>query len=462
MDVWLHVGTGKTGTSAIQVGLARARERLAAAGLHYPAAFYPDQDASAREGGVTSGNALALGRLLQPRLAPSRFDPAAARAWLAGTLAEAGGRALLFSSEAMQMPDAEAAAPVLALLGDGGRRRVRVLYYVRHALDHTVAGYAQALKIGEGRAQPLEEYLAGVRIPFAAQLEAWARLVGREAIACRLYDEDRADLLRSLLATVHPAAAPLAAAAGPPEGVADRSSGGVVNRSPTPAEMRLLVRLNAEPDAAALCRRLVQGVLNAPPAVPQALSVGEAAYAAFAANNAATVEAINRDWLGPAGRASLRLTAGSIRIGEAAPAGEAAAAEATVAAAFIGTVRQMEAELGRLRRELRRAARGAMPAEDAPGEGGPARPAPRTAPATAPTTAPATAPAAGAAVQGAAAREAMAAARRAVAEGRIEAAIALLDAAERDGHGEARLLALRERLRQRHARRWNSDAGRPT
>lgn len=448
MDVWLHVGTGKTGTSAIQVGLARARERLAAAGLHYPAAFYPDQDASAREGGVTSGNALALGRLLQPRLAPSRFDPAAARAWLAATLAEAGGRALLFSSEAMQMPDAEAAAPVLALLGDGGRRRVRVLYYVRHALDHTVAGYAQALKIGEGRAQALEEYLSAVRIPFAAQLGAWARLVGREAIACRLYDEDRAELLRSLLATVHPPAAPLAAAAGPPEGVADRSSGGVVNRSPTPAEMRLLVRLNAEPDAAALCRRLVQGVLNAPPSVPQALSVGEAAYAAFAANNTATVEAVNRDWLGPAGRAPLRLTAGSIRIGEAAPAGEADAAEATVAAAFIGTVRQMETELGRLRRELRRAARGATPAGDAPDEGGPARQAPQSAPATA--------------IQGAAAREAMAAARRAVAEGRIEAAIALLDAAERDGHGEARLLALRERLRQRHARRWNSDAGRPT
>jgi hypothetical protein len=149
MDVWLHVGAPKTGTSALQAALARARGRLAEAGLCYPVACDADADARACRGEITTGNGAAIGCLVAPAHRPPGFDPAVACAWLERALAEAGdGRTVLFSSEVMQRPEPEAARALLDLLTQGGRRRLRILYFVRHALDYAVADYAQLLKVG--------------------------------------------------------------------------------------------------------------------------------------------------------------------------------------------------------------------------------------------------------------------------------------------------------------------------
>lgn len=420
MDVWLHVGAGKTGTSAIQAALAQGRARLAAAGLFYPEALNPVGDAIARAGGITSGNGLALGWMLSPTRLDARYDPEATRAWLLRALAEAGDRTILFSSEFMQQPDAAAIPPVLDLLRDGGRRRVRVLHYARHALDHAVAGYAQILKTADVQpaGRTLEDHLAAIGVPFLQQLETWAAAVGRDAVVARLYDEDRAALLRAVLGCVHPDAV---------GALPDAAKDALVNRSPTPTEMRLLGLLNAEPDAAALRKAFVNGVLNAPAAVPEALTLDEEAVAAFARHAQPVIDALNRDWLLPAGRMPILLSAGTIRIGPA-PAVDPARSEAALGAAFIGAARFLQAETSLLRRQVRQAERRLERlSAEGPGARRGAGPAPEE-------------------------MATVAAARAHARAGRVAEALAMLAEVARRGPLPGPVTALRERLQRRLAR----------
>jgi hypothetical protein len=231
MEVWLHVGTGKTGTSAVQVALARHRPALAAAGLHYPLGM--DDDAVALRGGTTSGNAKRLGWLGAPRLRPPGFDAEAVERWLDAALAEAGERPVLFSSEALQAPVPEAFAPVLARLRAGGRR-VRVLYLVRHALDHAVASYAQGLKVGDppDPSADLAAHLERHEVPFQRQLANWEWILGGAGdIDCLLYDSERQGegLARNLLRRIRPAFAAALPADAAPE---------AVNRTPPASSSR--------------------------------------------------------------------------------------------------------------------------------------------------------------------------------------------------------------------------------
>ena len=346
MEVWLHVGVSKTGTSALQVALAKLRPKLADAGVWYPEAMSPETEQLAQNGQITSGNAVELGWFASESLMP-RYpaDRSVTFRWLRRVIAEAEGRTLLFSSEALQEPDPDKGAALAALLTEGGRL-LRILYYVRHALDYCVASFAQWLKVGitPRTGSDLDSYVANWIIPFPSQLETWATIAGRASVSCRLYDEDRPALLVRFLETVYP---PAALAVQDELSIEEMQ---LVNRSPTASELRLLCRLNEEPDAASLCHWLTEGVMNEPPKVPEAPVVSEAAFVAFEANNAERVKALNEKWLLPAGREQLRLTSGWVRVGPS----RSAHVEEAFALCFINTVRRMEQEQHALRADIKR------------------------------------------------------------------------------------------------------------
>lgn len=350
MEVWLHVGTGKTGTSAVQVALARHRDSLAEAGLLYPIGL--DDEAEALEGEITSGNAKWLGWLLTPRLRQPNFDAVVVERWIDAALERAGSRPLLLSSETLQSPDADACAPLLARLRARGRR-VRVLYLVRHMLDHAVAGYAQGLKVGgrSERASGLPQFLERYESPFLRQLRNWGDILGGEGdLVCRLYDREREGdgLVRNLLRCIDPGlAAALPAEAAPP----------VVNRTPTGLELALLERIARDADLRrAAAAWTTRGVMNAAPAMPWPITVPEASFAAFARRNAPLVAEVNRRHFGD--EPVLRLTSGRIPVGPP-PAWDPEAALATGAAMLLGMAREAQKEVTRLRAELAAARRGA-------------------------------------------------------------------------------------------------------
>ena len=150
LDVVLHIGSGKTGTSSIQLFLHRNRARLAELGLLYPEA--PGRIRHSR-----------LGLFIQPDeqldKRPSwrreRFSsPAEFREVfqqrLFQEITESGLPRVMFSDEALYgSPD-----PALARLHqflDRFTASLRLVVYLRRQDDHLVSRYQQVVKVGETR-----------------------------------------------------------------------------------------------------------------------------------------------------------------------------------------------------------------------------------------------------------------------------------------------------------------------
>jgi hypothetical protein len=308
VQVYLHVGAGKTGTSAIQAGLARHRTRLAELGVWYPLPMPGfGSDMRAVQGHVTSGNAVALGRLIRFQTGARDMDLARVGPWLDECMAQAGGRPIVFSSEMMQVPSRPELDELTAYFARRGCT-VKVVYYVRHLLEHSVSAYQQFLKIGRSARASLGDYLSGFRTDLPRLLGVFADAVGPENLICRLYDDDKEDLLSNFLSSISEPAA-----RSPDIKPVDT----IINRSPTSVEMRLYETLNREQDSESICRLMTDMLMNSAPQGVSPLTICKDVFERFSENNATRVEAINRHFLRNGQR--LLLTSGTVKVVDEAP-----------------------------------------------------------------------------------------------------------------------------------------------
>ena len=349
MKVYLHTGAGKTGTSAIQVALARLRPQLAAAGILYPAGFKGSGD-KAEQAAVSSGNAFVLGGLVNANKRRPGHDTAAVMAWLADCVRAAAGRDLLFSSEAMQSPRAPEAAELCAFFTGAGYE-VTVIHYVRHALDQAIAGYQQNLKrglIGSGEREKLQDrnaFLYHEKTAYLAHLDIFAKILPPERLIVRLYDQERSDLVAGFLRLLRPTPFVLPKAAN------------IINRSPTAAEEIVFAELSRQPDGKRLCRTVAELALNGPASGRADQAVTEAEFADFVARNQPIVDAVNSLYL--KGNGELLIKSDRIVVGTVPPP-----APAEVYAAFAKYFALFHTGMRNRQREGRKGAKAAT-AQDA-------------------------------------------------------------------------------------------------
>jgi hypothetical protein len=167
--LWLHIGHGKTGTSALQAGLRMGQ------GWCHP---------------KTGRSALGDHNRLFPVDQPA-FDPEAL-AGLARARAEIGAAPLaVLSSESLCFAGEEKVAQI-ARAFEG--LEIRILYYVRRQQDLVESGFRQhqrgRLRVARKVATTVEDYLATHRnsFDFLIRIAPWARVFGDAAITARLYD----------------------------------------------------------------------------------------------------------------------------------------------------------------------------------------------------------------------------------------------------------------------------------
>ena len=151
VDVVLHVGSGKTGTSTIQSFCRHNRDRLGAHGV-----LYPRSPGAARHGrlglSVRSDDELAAsphwGR--QPWSDPAEFRRDFRRE-LSAEIHDAGLPTVLFSDEGFFAATSDPGLGRLRQLFDELARSLRVVVYLRRQDDHLVSRYQQLVKTGEVR-----------------------------------------------------------------------------------------------------------------------------------------------------------------------------------------------------------------------------------------------------------------------------------------------------------------------
>ncbi len=192
--LFLHIGSHKTGTSALQSAFAINTARLAERGIIYPGA-----DADARHGKITSGNGLRLASYLNRNL-PFRFHHENSLRVFDRVLAKANGKHALYSSEFLETFETARLKELLAHTTSQGYQG-RIVYFVRSIAGHAISSYSQAVKREKVTGSFADYLRSKYRNPFKEAIERADEAVGRNNVLLLNYDAVRKDLLPTFLRT---------------------------------------------------------------------------------------------------------------------------------------------------------------------------------------------------------------------------------------------------------------------
>lgn len=276
-QVILHIGSTKTGTSAIQSGLVRHRDDLKARGFCYMPAVTDDH---ARKGIVTPGNAVRLLNLLRAGT-QSEFDAKLDR-FLKEMKRDADAPRIIYSGEALGGLDQTGIARLKALL-DRCARDVRIVYYIRHVADHAASRYGERVK-RNGYRKDFGTYLPGYKMRFREAIENYRQAFGADALAIRLYDDEKDDLFRGFLA----AAGIDGLAPGPVENV---------NRSLTRRELNIMRAINETAEGGDVLRHISRHLIFRRPETREPFRVTRDELADLESRYRADIDVINDRYL---------------------------------------------------------------------------------------------------------------------------------------------------------------------
>ena len=285
--VILHVGAGKTGTSAIQTWLARNLRRLEKHGIAYPEP--PEGFDLAVEGKITTGNATPIVEYVVQRRRPRSFDEAAFFAWLDGVLRRPADT-VLFSSETLPGGDRKRFAALKAHLEERGCR-VEIIYAVRNAADHVFSRWGQMVK-RHGSTLTWDQFCRDGTVPFLRVLDSFSGIFGPDAVHVINYERHKHDIVRRMMSIVTPA------------DLGDTRVGRV-NRSLSMREMELMRVFNTElsrhkPPAVVsnrLATDLSDHFIYAADLPPMRLALTAEQFARLNETLGETVETLNRRYL---------------------------------------------------------------------------------------------------------------------------------------------------------------------
>ena len=192
LDLVLHIGSGKTGTSSLQHMLSKGREHLAELGMLFPRS--PGRGRHVRLGLFIRTDA-ELGRLInwhkQNYSSPAEFREDFQHELFA-EINSSGLTRVLLSDEALYGSPVDALKRLRAFT-DEIARSTRLVVYLRRQDDHVCSRYQQVVKTGEVRrlAERLEEVDFTKTYDYHARLCTWQRLMEPSEFVVRPFERER-------------------------------------------------------------------------------------------------------------------------------------------------------------------------------------------------------------------------------------------------------------------------------
>lgn len=223
MTLVLHIGVSKTGSSAIQYGLAQHRHALSDLGVHYEV---EGADALVERRLISSGN----GGLLASQLnAKGRVAELPTRVAFDQTYISPSHPISLISSESLSAADPDRLMRLLdEVIGD---REVRIIAFVRDLYGHAVSSWMQRIK-RHGYAGRFEAFCAkSYGNKQGVALRTYAEVFGAERMRVIHYDSLPKTVFHAFLDAI---GAPSEGMEAPPR----------INRSLSKAEVEVLIACN--------------------------------------------------------------------------------------------------------------------------------------------------------------------------------------------------------------------------
>ncbi|HUC18564.1 MAG TPA: hypothetical protein VMA37_12860 [Acetobacteraceae bacterium] len=188
-EIVLHLGIPKTGSSALQVFLARNRAGLLARGVDY---LRIGEFTLGVEGRISAGNGAYLARtMLSPHSPAHLSDAERHRAEFREAVARSSARMGIVSSELFIDARREALESLIAGLGEDGIS-VRALYYIRRHDQFLASSYMQQVKRHACTESPESYARAGYRqhpfLKYHSFYRYLSGIFGAENILCRIYE----------------------------------------------------------------------------------------------------------------------------------------------------------------------------------------------------------------------------------------------------------------------------------
>jgi hypothetical protein len=300
--VYIHVGAGKTGTSYLQAQCTLQHEYLAENGLWYPTT---DQlIRRVRLGKVTSGNIADLLPWFCPRhntviTRNLSFTSDQLDSWIKTQIAFADGRDILLSSETLQFANPERIQKFVDIVLAYGYDAV-VIFYGRHALDHSISNYREHLQQGllvktnASDIPSINTWISKNVVPFAHTLNLYSKILPDTSIIVKSYDYARRFLLNDFMGEMN--------IDNISESTYDqeRSVSSVVNRSLTIAESLFLEIASGVLDSDQVA--FIGSLLIATPACdaalngPRTFKISSDSLKIFEARHSKMISDINQKW----------------------------------------------------------------------------------------------------------------------------------------------------------------------
>ena len=136
--IFLHIGAGKTGTSALQSHFVLNKQHLEQNNYYYPVA---KNELKAKNLKITAGNGIELAQLLMQKDCSTESIEALGLQYIK----DAEGKDIIISSEILTLFRPEC-AKVFKDIVNKSSYEIIVIYYVRAIADHLLSSYHQQLK----------------------------------------------------------------------------------------------------------------------------------------------------------------------------------------------------------------------------------------------------------------------------------------------------------------------------
>jgi hypothetical protein len=192
--LFLHMGAGKTGTSALQVAFAQNTKELERAGVLYPSDASVDD---AELGKITSGNGLTLARYANPDSSVLNQIQliGAQRAFDRALKTQSN---LLYSSEFFQNFKTE---PLKALVQRAAKAgyETKIIFYIRSIAGHAASVYSQTIKRQKSEMSFMEFLEKRYKNHFLQFIQRSTEVVDRKNLLIYNFDATRKNIFGHFL-----------------------------------------------------------------------------------------------------------------------------------------------------------------------------------------------------------------------------------------------------------------------